>query len=258
MREFLARFQPLTKFAQAHLDTLSRLSAPIHQYIPKATLKAILLALVDLVGADATPNMRQGCQATIRYIRNAKGSLAATWDALAELRRTCYPDIPNPERLSTDVNLDEASEDEDEENGRVTRQTSRLARLSLPSPPPKDTSLDFPLLCGGQFLPILVFLAELALQTPSVRSDIDAGLRTLSTAAHKSHVTKLAEEKARWAEQRQKFSSMLAALEATKSEEKSAALAKGSKVIRGSSTNAKIKELRTKVRTTTVFLECPI
>jgi hypothetical protein len=228
-----------------HLDTLSRLSAPTSRYIPRATLKAILLALVDLVGADATHNLRQGCQTTIRYIRNARGDLATTWDALAELRRTYYSDIPNPDRLpSTDPGPDEVTEAEDEESGRVTRQTSRVARLSQPSPPPKDDSLDYPLICGGQFLPILLFLAELALQTPSVRSDIDAGLRALSSAANKSYTTKLTEEKSRWAEQRQKFSSMLAALETTRSQEKSAAIAKGNKIVRGSLTTTKIKELK--------------
>ncbi|KDN46188.1 hypothetical protein RSAG8_04415, partial [Rhizoctonia solani AG-8 WAC10335] len=217
LREFLARFQPLMKLPQVHLDILSRLSAPMRRYIPKATLKPVLLALVDLMGADAAPKMRQECQTTLRYIRNAKGDLATTWDALAELRRTCCSEIPNPDHPPTsDIGVDDESEDENEEQARVTRRASRLARASLPSPPPKDSSLDYQLVCGWQFLPILVFLAELALQTPSVRADIDDGLRNLSIAAHKTHVAKLAEEKSRWSDQRQKFTPMFAALQSTR------------------------------------------
>ncbi|CUA66916.1 hypothetical protein RSOLAG22IIIB_00366 [Rhizoctonia solani] len=246
LREFLARFQPLIKLPQVHLDILSRMSVPLRRYIPKATLKPVLLALVDLVGADAAPKIRQGCQATLRYIRNAKGDLSTTWDALAELRQICYPELPNPDYPpSGDINVDGESEDEGEEQGRVTRRASRLARASQPSPPPKDNSLDYQLVCGGQFLPILVFLAELALQMPSVRADIDDGLRNLSIAAHKTHTTKVAEEKSRWNDQRQKFTTTLAALQSTRSQEVEIANAQGTHT-RGSSTTAKIKELKSK------------
>lgn len=232
-----------------HLDILSRFSVPIGRYIPRATLKHVLLALVDLVGADATANLRQGCQTALKHIRNAKGDLAITWDALAELREAgCYG-MPNPDQPpSTDLDLGETDDDE-EDGGRVTRRTSRMARLSQPAPPPKDNSLDFLLQCGGQFLPILVFLAESALQTPSIRSDIDAGQRTLAIAAHKSYTAKSTEERTRWLNQRQKFSSMLVALEATRAQEKSAIIAKGGKIRRGSPTNAKIKDIKSKVST---------
>ncbi|CAE7191358.1 unnamed protein product [Rhizoctonia solani] len=245
LREFLARFQPLMKLPQVHLDTLSRMSAPISRYIPKATLKPALLALVDLVGADAAPKIRQGCQTTLGYIRVAKGDLTTTWDALAELRRTCYPEMPNPDHPpADDIGIDD-NEDDNEEQGRVTRRASRLARASQPSLPPKDSSLDYQLVCGGQFLPILVFLAELALQTPSVRADIDDGLRNLSVAAHKTHASKLAEEKSRWSDQRQEFTKMLAALQSTRSQEVEAANSQGTHS-RGSSTTVKIKELKSK------------
>ncbi|CAE6473875.1 unnamed protein product [Rhizoctonia solani] len=246
LREFLARFQPLMKLPQVHLDILSRMSVPMRRYIPKATLKPVLLALVDLVSADAAPNIRQGCQTTLRYIRNAKGDLATTWDALAELRQTCYSQIPNPDHPPTDdIGVDDESEDDDEDQMRVTRRASRIARASQPSPPPKDNSLDYELVCGGQFLPILVFLAELALQTPSVRADIDDGLRNLSIAAHKTHIAKMAEEKSRWSDQRQTFTTTLAALQVTRSQEVEAANAQGTHP-RGSSTTVKIKELKSK------------
>ncbi|CAE6430293.1 unnamed protein product [Rhizoctonia solani] len=246
LREFLARFQPLMKLSQIHLDTLSRMSAPMRRYIPKATLKAVLLALVDLLSADAAPKIRQGCQATLQYIRNAKGDLATTWDALSEFRQTCYSDMPNPDYPPTnDITADDESEDSGEEQVRVTRRASRLARAAQPSPPPKDNSLDYQLVCGGQFLSILVFLAELALQTPSVRADIDVGLRNLSIAAQKTYTTKLAEEKSRWSDQRQNFTTMLAALQSTRSKEVEAANAQGTHA-RGSSTTAKIKELKSK------------
>ncbi|KAF8705944.1 Mechanosensitive ion channel, partial [Rhizoctonia solani] len=247
LREFLARFQPLTKLAQVHLDTLSRISIPTRQYIPRVTLKAVLLALVDLVGADAPPKLRQGCQTALRHIRNAKGDLAITWDALSELRETCYSELPNPDHppITDSGVVDDEIEDENEDQGRVTRQASRLSRVSQPSPPPKDDSLSYQLVCGGQFLLILVFLAELALQTPSVRADIDYGLRNLSVAAHKTHTTKLAEEKSRWNDQRQKFASVLTALQSTRSQEKEAANAQGTHT-RGSPTAAKIKDIKSK------------
>ncbi|KAG8704689.1 hypothetical protein FRC09_003379 [Ceratobasidium sp. 395] len=246
LREFLARFQPLTKFAYTHLDTLSRLSVPTHRYLPRATLKAVLFALLDLLGADASPTLRRECQTTIKQVRAAKGDLNIIWDSLAELRRTSYSELPDPVALPDDADYDlsERSDDEDGSTGRVTRQTSKLARTSQPAMPPKDTSLDFELVCGAQFLPILVFLAEVALQNPSVRSDIDIGLRTLATAAHKSHVAKTAEEKERWGEQRRRFATSLSALEETKAQEKAA---KGGKAPRGDATTlAKIKELKAK------------
>ncbi|ELU42471.1 serine/threonine protein kinase [Rhizoctonia solani AG-1 IA] len=247
LREFLARFQPLTKLAQVHLDTLSRISIPTRQYIPRVTLKAVLLALVDLVGADAPPKLRQGCQTALRHIRNAKGDLAITWDALSELRETCYSELPNPDHppITDSGVVDDEIEDENEDQGRVTRQASRLSRASQPSPPPKDDSFSYQLVCGGQFLPILVFLAELALQTPSVRADVDYGMRSLSVAAHKTHTTKLAEEKSRWNDQRQKFASVLTALQSTRSQEKEAANAQGTRT-RGSPTAAKIKDIKSK------------
>ncbi|KAF8757319.1 Mechanosensitive ion channel [Rhizoctonia solani] len=231
LREFLARFQPLTKLAQVHLDTLSRISIPTRQYIPRVTLKAVLLALVDLVGADAPPKLRQGCQTALRHIRNAKGDLAITWDALSELRETCYSELPNPDHppITDSGVVDDEIEDENEDQGRVTRQASRLSRASQPSPPPKDDSFSYQLVCGGQFLPILVFLAELALQTPSVRADVDY----------------VAEEKSRWNDQRQKFASVLTALQSTRSQEKEAANAQGTRT-RGSPTAAKIKDIKSK------------
>ncbi|KAG8692244.1 hypothetical protein FRC08_009911 [Ceratobasidium sp. 394] len=246
LREFLARFQPLTKFTQAHLDTLSRLTVPTYQYLPRVTLKAALLALLDLVGVDGSPNIRRGCQTAIKHVRAAKGDLHIIWDSLAELRRTSYSKLPDPEAPPNDADdySDEQSDDEDESKGRVTRQTSKLARLSQPALPPRDDSLDFELVCGAQFLPILVFLAETALQTPSVRSDIDAGLRTLGSAAHKSYVAKTAEEKERWAKQRRQFATSLSALEETKAKEKAA---KGGKAPRGDAlTLTKIKEVKAK------------
>ncbi|CAE6403747.1 unnamed protein product [Rhizoctonia solani] len=246
LREFLARFQPLTKLAQVHLDNLSRMSLPMRRYISRATLKAVLLALVDLVGADAPHKLRQGCQTALRHIRNAKGDLSITWDALSELRRTCYSELPDPDHPpATDNGVDEETEDDSEDQGRVTRQASKLARTSQPPPPPKDDSLDYQLVCGGQFLPILIFLVELALQTPSIRADIDYALRNLSVAAQKTYVTKLAEEKSRWSEQRQKFASELAVLQSVRSQEVEAANAQGVHT-RGSSTTAKIKDIKLK------------
>ncbi|QRV79511.1 Serine/threonine-protein kinase [Ceratobasidium sp. AG-Ba] len=244
LREFLARFQPLTKFAQAHLDTLSRLSVPAYRYLPRATLKAVLIVLLDLVGADGSSTLRRECQATIKYVRAAKGNLDIIWDALAELRHTSYPELPDPRSPPNDDYDSEPSNDEEEPTGRVTRQTSKQARLSQPSLPPNDDSLGFELVCGAQFLPILVFLVEIALQTPSVRSDIDVAMRTLAIAAHKAHVAKVAEEKERWAKQRLQFSSSLSGLEETKSQEKAA---KGGKAPRGDpATLSKIKDLKSK------------
>lgn len=240
----------MTKFAQTHIDTLSRLSVPTQRYLPRETLKAALLALLDLVGADADPESRRGCQTVVKHIRAAKGNLDITWDALSQLRDTCYPKLPSPEHPPGDIDSDfhESSEDEGETK-MVTRRASKAAKLSKPTPPPKDRSLGFSLLCGAQFLPILLFFTELALQGPSVRSDIDAGLRVLATAAHKTHVAKLAEEKSRWATQRQKFASTLATLEANKSEEKAAKATKDGKAVRCSiATATKIKEAKTKVR----------
>ncbi|KAF8608824.1 hypothetical protein BDV93DRAFT_518872 [Ceratobasidium sp. AG-I] len=248
LREFLARFQPLTKFAHTHLDTLSRLSVFTQHYLPRETLKAALLALLDLVGADANPDSRRGCQTAIKHIRAAKGNLDISWDALSQLRETCYSKLPSPEQPPDNIDSDfhESSED-DGEAGIVTRRASKAARLAKPSPPPKDRSLNFSLVCGAQFLPILLFLAELALQGPSVRSDIDAGLRVLATAAHKAHLAKLAEEKARWATERQKFASTLSKLESNKSDEKAAKATKDGKAVRCSvATATKIKEAKAK------------
>ncbi|KAG8747160.1 hypothetical protein FRC10_002209 [Ceratobasidium sp. 414] len=246
LREFLARFQPLTKFTQAHLDTLSQLTVPTCQYLPRVTLKAAFLALLDLVGADGSPSLRRGCQTAIKHVRAAKGDLSIIWDSLAELRRTSYPKLPDPKAPPNDADdySDEQSDDEDESKGRVTRQTSKLAQLSQPALPPRDNSLGFELVCGAQFLPILVFMAETALQAPSVRSDIDIGLRTLASAAHKSYVAKTAEEKERWAKQRRQFATSLSALAETKARERAA---KGGKPPRGdASTLTKIKEVKAK------------
>lgn len=239
----------MTKFAQTHLDTLSRVSVSTQHYLPRETLKASLLALLDLVGADANPDSRRGCQTAVKHIRAARGNLDTTWDTLSQLRSTCYPKLPSPEQPPNDMDSDfhESSEDEGE-TGIVTRRASKAARLAKPSPPPKDRLLSFSLVCGAQFLPVLLFLAELALQGPSVRSDIDAGFRVLATAAHKAHLAKVAEEKARWATEREKFAATLSKLEATKSDEKAAKATKDSKAVRCSiATSTKIKEAKAKV-----------
>ncbi|KAG9102615.1 hypothetical protein FRC07_010188 [Ceratobasidium sp. 392] len=222
-----------------------QLSAPTHRYLPRATLKAVLLALLDLVGVDSSPNLRRESQTTMKHVRAAKGDLNIIWDSLAVLRQTSYSKLPNPTALPDDAKYDpdEQSNDEDESTGRMTRHASKLARLSQPTLPPKDNSLNFVLVCGAQFLPILVFLAETTLRSPSVRSDIDVGLRTLASTAHKAHVAKVAEEKERWTKQRRQFVTTLSTLEETKAQEKAA---KGGKAPRGDATTlAKIKERKT-------------
>ncbi|EJD52504.1 hypothetical protein AURDEDRAFT_111174 [Auricularia subglabra TFB-10046 SS5] len=136
LREFILRFGPLLGVAKVHLDVLDDFET-----LTDATVKALVVALLDLLAVEEEGPHRKILVARVKEIRGAH-SPTKIWAVLERLREEGVVDYPDPTQP-----LDGAG-------AYNTRRGVVVAQ-------------------GSQLLPILLSLCERALRSASVRADIE-------------------------------------------------------------------------------------
>ncbi|KZV86570.1 hypothetical protein EXIGLDRAFT_840628 [Exidia glandulosa HHB12029] len=135
LREFILRFGPLMSVAKTHIDALDNFEA-----LPDATVRALFIALLDLIAVEDEGPHRKALQAGVRDVRSAH-TPTKIWAVLERLRESDALKIPDPAESS-------------EAGAYNTRRGVTIAQ-------------------GVQLLPILIALCEKALRGQSVRAEIE-------------------------------------------------------------------------------------
>lgn len=136
LREFILRFGPLLGVAKSHLDILDDFDT-----LTDATVKALVVALLDLIAVEEDGSHRKILVARVKEVRGAH-SPTKIWAVLERLREEGVLDYPDPAEPS---------------EGAGAYNTRRGVVVAQ----------------GAQLLPILISLCERVLRSASIRSDIE-------------------------------------------------------------------------------------
>ncbi|KDQ21762.1 hypothetical protein BOTBODRAFT_168974 [Botryobasidium botryosum FD-172 SS1] len=164
LREFVLRFEPILEIATTHLQALDE----FHVF-PDQTAKAVLTGLLDFLAADAPEPQRKTIQGSISQIRSAGMNFGKMHSILQEVCASMSITLPSTPFPS---------------------ETTRSTRTGT-----------FTVCTSKQLIPSLIALINAAEQTPSLKAEVDLGMKEI-LPANKENAANVKAETERWAEKR--------------------------------------------------------
>ncbi|KAG8906927.1 hypothetical protein FRB99_005701 [Tulasnella sp. 403] len=161
IREFFHRFWEVLKLAKGHRDSLDDFDS-----LAEGTAKALLGCLIDVLLADAKAPLLDDLRSAKSGLRKAGVHPSKTWSVISALREAA-PDL----------------------------------NIALPSGIDEDSVEDDTVSDAKQFIPTTLSLIDTALQWPSLRDDLQAGVEECKQARSRID-EKIKAEKASWTEQK--------------------------------------------------------
>ncbi|KZO95525.1 hypothetical protein CALVIDRAFT_537904 [Calocera viscosa TUFC12733] len=163
LREFVVRFRPILRLAKSHIDALDEFAS-----LTKETVKAVAVALLDLIAVDAEAKAKGALKLAIRDVTAASGDPGRMWTALQRLLEGTF---------SRSLEIPQSAEE-----GRTRRSAGRVSRPE-------------------QLMDALLALVDITVQGESVKLELAEGEKEMKEKA-KEWTKGVKQEEERWQEER--------------------------------------------------------